>query len=281
MRYCTCIIAGCLALISMLGCLAVSTPSQAGETIRIGGTGSVLAAMRILGSELRKVEPDTQVEVLASLGTPGGIEALAEGVIDVGLAGRRLKPAETAKGVSEAACMTTALVFAANHPDQGYGIRSADLPALFRDPRPVWPDGTPLKIILRARSGSEYPYLIKAVPGMAAALDEAHQRRGIPVGATDQENADIAQRTEGALAMVSLIQVRAEKLSLRPLPLDGVVPSTNTLADGTYPFPFRICLLLPAQPSAAGRRFVSYVMSREGRDMLLSLGAVEEPKVSP
>jgi phosphate transport system substrate-binding protein len=85
MRYCTCIIAGCLALISMLGCLAVSTPSQAGETIRIGGTGSVLAAMRILGSELRKVEPDTQVEVLASLGTSGGVEALAEGVSMSGL----------------------------------------------------------------------------------------------------------------------------------------------------------------------------------------------------
>jgi phosphate transport system substrate-binding protein len=119
MRYCTCITAGPLALISMLGCLAVSTPSQAGETIRIGGTGSVLAAMRILGNELRKVEPDTQIEVLASLGTSGGIEALAEGVIDVGLAARRLKPDEIAKGVSEAACMTTALVFAANHPDQG------------------------------------------------------------------------------------------------------------------------------------------------------------------
>ena len=75
--------------------------------------------------------------------------------------------------------------------------------------------------------------------------------------------------------------MRAEKLALRPLPLDGVVPSTDTVADGSYPFPFRICLLLPAQPSAAGQRFVSFVMSPEGRDMLLSLGAVEEPKVSP
>jgi phosphate transport system substrate-binding protein len=270
MRYCTRDISGRLALVLMLGCLAVSTPSQAGEMIRIGGTGSALAAMRILGSEHQKVEPDTEVEVLASLGTLGRIEALAEGAIDVGLAARRLKPEETAKGVREAACMITALVFAANHPDQGYAIRSADLPALFRDARPLWPDGTLLKIILRARTGSEYPYLIKAVPGMTAALDEAHQRRGIPVGATDQENADIAQRTEGALAMTSLIQLRAEKLSLRPVPLDGVTPSTDTVADGTYPFPFRICLLLPAQPSPAGQRFVSYVMSREGSDKLRS-----------
>ena len=127
------------------------------------------------------------MEVLASLGTLGVSRRLAEGTIDIGLSGRGLKPEEIAKGVREAACMTTALVFAANHPDQGYGIRSAELPALFRDPRPTWGDGKPLKLILRARSGSEYPYLIKVVPGMNAALDEAHQRRGIPMGATDRE----------------------------------------------------------------------------------------------
>jgi phosphate transport system substrate-binding protein len=274
-------IAGVLSFASLLGCLTAAMPCQAGETIRIGGTGSVLAAMRILGAELQKREPETSVEVLASLGTLGGIEALAEGAIDVGLAARGLKPEEVAKGVREAACMTTALVFAANHQGQDYGIRSAELPTLFRNPRPTWPDGTPLKLILRARSGSEYPYLTKVVPGMGAALDEAHQRRGIPVGATDQENADITLRTEGALGITSLIQMRAERLALRPLPLDGVEPSVETVADGSYPFPFRICLLLPAQPSAAGQRFVSFVASREGRETLHSLGAVEATKANP
>jgi phosphate transport system substrate-binding protein len=275
------VLAGIVSFVSLLGCLAASKPSQAGETIRIGGTGSALAAMRILGEELQKRDSGIDVEVIASLGTLGGIEALAEGAIDIGLAARGLKPEELAKGVREAACMTTALIFAANRQDQGYGIRTAELPALFQDPRPTWADGTPLKLILRARSGSEYPYLIKAVPGMSAALDEAHRRRGIPLGATDQENADLALRTAGSLAITSLIQLRAERLALRPLPLDGVDPTAETLADGSYPFPFRICLLLPVRPSAAGQRFVSFVTSPEGRDMLLSLGAVEEPKVNP
>jgi len=274
-------IAGILSSVSLIGCLTVSTPSQAGETIRIGGTGSGLAAMRMLGAEFTKRNPGTEVEVMASLGTLGGIEALGEGAIDVGLAARGLKPDESAKGVREATCMTTALVFAANHDGQGAVIRSAELPALFRDPRPTWPDGTPLKLILRARTGSEYPYLIKVLPAMGAALDEAHQRRGVPMGATDQENADLAQRTAGSLAMTTLLQIRAEKLGLRMLPLDGVEPSTETVADGSYPFPFRICLLLPVQPSAIGQQFVSFFESREGRDMLHRLGAVEEKKVNP
>lgn len=279
MRYDRCILAGVLPLVSLLGCLAVSNPAHADETIRIGGTGAALGAMRVLGAEIQKQAPDILIEVLASLGSTGGIEALAEGAIDVGLVARKLKPEEEAKGVREAACVTTALVFAANHQAHGYGIRRDELPALFRDPHPVWPDGTPLKIILRARSGSEYPFLIKSIPGMADALDEAHQRRGVPIGATDQENADLAQRTGGSLAMTSLMQIRAEKLNLHPLLLDGVEASPQTVADGSYPLPFRICLLLPAQPSAAAQRFVAFVASPDGREVLLSLGAVEDAKV--
>lgn len=278
MRYDRHLPAAVLPLVSLLACLAVPNPAHAGETIRIGGTGAALGAMRVLGAEIQKQAPDTRVEVLASLGSTGGIEALAEGVIDVALAARKLKPEEQAKGVREAVCVTTALVFAANHQAHGYGIRRDELPALFRDPNPVWPDGTPLKIILRARSGSEYPFLIKAIPGMADALDEAHRRRGVPVGATDQENADLAQRTDGSLAMTSLMQIRAEKLKLHPLMLDGVEASPQTVADGSYPFPFRICLLLSAQPSAAAQRFVAFVASPDGREVLLSLGAVEDAK---
>jgi phosphate transport system substrate-binding protein len=230
------------------------------------------------------------VQVMASLGTSGGIEALAERVIDIALAAHALTPEEAAKGIREATCMTTALVFVANHQDpspQGFrhkdhdhqeseDLRRTDLPALFRDPNPTWADGTPLKLILRSRSDASYSYLAKAVPGMDVALDEMHQRRGIPVTATDQENVDVALRTKGSLAMTSLLQLRAEGLSLRPLPLDGVEPAAETVADRSYPFPFRICLLLPAQPSAAGQQFVSFVASPEGRNTLRKLGAVEE-----
>ena len=75
--------------------------------------------MRILGAEFQKVKSWDRGGGAGQPGHSGGIEALGEGVIDVGLAGRGLKPDEIAKGVREAACMTTALVFAANHDDQG------------------------------------------------------------------------------------------------------------------------------------------------------------------
>ena len=84
------------------------------------------------------------------MGTPGGIKALAEGVIDVAVVARALKPDEKAKGVAEAACITTALVFASSHKAAS-GITKAQLAGLYADANPKWPDGTALNIRLASQ----------------------------------------------------------------------------------------------------------------------------------
>lgn len=261
-----------LASASIVASVLLPVASSA-ETLRIGGTGMALAAMRSIGDSLTAADPGLRVEVLPSLGTPGGIRALLARDIDIAIAGRPLTPDERAKGVAEAACLTTALVFASSH-GAASGITKASLPGLYADPMPSWPDGTPLKVILRSRAGSENPYLIEVVPGMAAALDAAYKRRGMPVGATDQENADLATRTAGSFAVMTLLQIHAERLGLRPLSFDGIAPNADTLASKTYPLPLRVCLVLPAAPSPAAARFVAHVNAPAGTAALRSLGAV-------
>ena len=192
---------------------AAVQPAVAESTIRIGGTGIALAAMREIGTSLTAVEPGIAVDVLPSMGTPGGIKALAEGAIDIAVTARPLKPDERARGVSEAACMTTALVFASSHKD-ATGITRAQLPALYADASPKWPDGAPLKVILRSRSGSENPYLAAAVPNMGAAFEAAFKRPGVPVGSTDQDNAKLATEISGSFAVMTLLQIRGERLGL-------------------------------------------------------------------
>ena len=85
------------------------------NTVRIGGTGIALAALREVATSLRTIEPGIEVDVLPSMGTPGGIKALAEGAIDIAVVARPLKPEEKQKGIGETACMTTALVFVSSH----------------------------------------------------------------------------------------------------------------------------------------------------------------------
>jgi len=242
------------------------------QIVRVGGTGIALAAMHEVGASLTAAEPAIRVEVLPSMGTPGGIKALAEGAIDVAIVARPLKPDEKAKGVAEAACVTTALVFASSHKAAS-GITKAQLPGLYADASPKWPDGTALKVILRSRAGSENPYLIAAIPEMGPALEAAYKRPGMPAGSTDQDNAKLAMQIPGSLAVMTLLQLRAERLDLQALDLDGVTASAATIANGTYPFPIRICALLPSEPTPAAARFVAHLRSAAGRSIVESLGA--------
>lgn len=259
--------AACAAL-----AMVMVMPTQATEVVRIGGTGAGLAYMQQVGDRIAVAQPEIRAEVLPSLGTPGGIKALAAREIEIAIAARDLKPEETAQGIREAACMTTALIFATSHPNPS-GVTRAQLPELFANPSPAWPDGRPLKVILRSRAGSENPYLIAAVPGMESALAAAYKRPGMPIGSTDQENVEIAERTAGSFAITTLLQILAERLRLRAVPLDGIAPSAQTLSDRTYPLPLRLCLLLSASPSAGATRIIDFVRSAEGQALTRAVGA--------
>ena len=112
------------------------------------------------------------------------------------------------------------------------------------------------------------------MPGFATAYQAAQQRKGIPIAATDQDNADLALRTAGSLSFMTLLQLRAEQLPLKPLALDGVAPSIETIADKTYPLSLRVCFLLSASPPPAATRLVAYVKSTEGQSLLRSFGSM-------
>lgn len=263
-------------LCGFLLCAPLQAARADDNVIRLGGTGMALAAMQQLGASLTAAEPSIRVEMLPSLGTPGGLRALSEGAIDLAVAGRSLKPEEKAKGLTEAGCLTTALVFVSSHPAPG-GLRTADLPRIYADPSPVWPDGQPLKLLMRSRAGVENAYLTAAVPAMAAAIEKAFTHSGVPVATTDQENADLALRTAGSFTVMTLLQMRAERLDLRVLPLDGVAASTETLANGSYPFSVRVCIVLPDRAKPAATKFAAQFQSASGHALIRSLDATPSP----
>ena len=66
--------------------------------LRIGGTGMALAAMRQIGDAFTAAQPQTTVTVLPSLGTGGGLAAVAAGAIDVAVAARATERRGTCQG---------------------------------------------------------------------------------------------------------------------------------------------------------------------------------------
>lgn len=247
--------------------------AQSQSTVRVGGTGMALAAMRQVGENLTSIDRSVTIEVLPSLGTPGGLRALDDRAIDVAVIGRPLTDNERVGGFSQVMCLATPLLFATSHPSPP-GIARADVPGFYSRPNPTWPDGTPLKILLRSRAGSENGYLVAAIPGMADALENAYKTPGVPVATTDQENAELALRIDGSFAIMTLLQIRGERLRLQMMPLDGVAPTLDNVSARTYPLVVRVCVVVPASPTSGAAKFVEYLSSGPGLALMRSLGAV-------
>lgn len=267
---------GLVSLVVLCALASLSTAARAKDVVRIGGTGMGLRAMERLGEQLSGSGADVAVRMLPSLGSSGGINALLRSAIEIALTARPITPAEQDKGLAQAACMTTALVFAtpkAASPGMDDAITSAQLPALYADPRPLWPDLTPMKIILRSPAGSEVPYLIGKIPAMAAAFDLAYKRAGMPIGMTDQQNINLATQIQGSLAITTLLQIRAENIALRPLRFDGVDPAAVVPGDSRYALPLQMCLLVMEKPAGGVAKFVAHMKTPKGMALLRSFGA--------
>jgi phosphate transport system substrate-binding protein len=250
----------------------VSSACAHAELLRTGGTGSALETMRRLGAAFSKIEPDTRIEVIEGLGSSGGIAAVAASAIDFAISGRPLGATDnqTLKGSIIA---RTPFCLASSHPTPG-NVRSVDIAGLIGSANSVWTDGTPVRLILRPRSESDTQLLAGYFPEAAAALEKARQRSEIPVAATDQDNAKLAENLAGSLIAISLAQMQTETPRLMLLSIDGAQPTLENLESGKYPYSKNLHLIVPTKAKPALDRFIAFVRSPEGRDVLRANGSL-------
>jgi phosphate transport system substrate-binding protein len=245
-----------LALLAAIG-------SARAEPIKVGGSGAATKLLSVLSANLDEKRDQVALEVIPSLGSSGGLRALAEGALDVAVSGRPLTGEEAKLGMRVAVTMQTPFALVTSHAEPN-GLKSDQLADIYRAPRAEWADGSPLRVILRPKSDSDTPLLGWLFPGMASAMDAARKRHDVTVAATDQDNAEAAERIPGSLAGASLAQIKTEQRRLRLIAVNGVTPSLTTLETGAYPFGKLIHVVLPATNNAMADRFVAFLRSPAG-----------------
>ncbi|MCB1907548.1 MAG: substrate-binding domain-containing protein [Rhodocyclaceae bacterium] len=252
--------------------LAGQVIAQAGEAIRIGGTGSALGTMKLLGEAfVRQHREVGTVTILPSLGSPGGLSALDAGVADVAVTSRPLRERERRpyQRVIEYGRSPFALV--TNRTDIAE-LTMRQVADMLSGRTTHWPDGQLVRIVLRPESDGDSRYLADMAPEIAAALELAHQRPGMIVAPTDQDAADQAERQPGSLATNTVALLRSEGRRLHTIALDGAHPTARALADGSYRFykPFFMVIRNDAPPGVAA--FAEFVQGDEARSILEANG---------
>jgi phosphate transport system substrate-binding protein len=245
--------------------------SGAGE-IRIAGTGSALGTMKLIANAYNQSHPQAKAHVLESVGSSGGIRAVAKGSIEIGLSSRELTEEEARQELRSIEYARSPTVFAVRTKNKVTAITVKEVLAIYSGKLTHWPDGTLIRPVLRQPGEDNTKQILTLSPEMASSLSLAEKRQGLPFAVTDQDTADKIESIPGSIGVTTLGIILSENRTLRPLILDGVRPTPENANTGRYPMVKRLYLVLPKNPSPETTLFVNFLNSKNGRDILKRTG---------
>ena len=261
----------CLA--AMIVCLIVG-PAFAGEQtiLVVGGTGSGLGVLKVLGQHYSTLYPEMTIKVLPSLGSAGGIRALQAGAIDLAIASRSLNEQEK-ENLQELPLGSSPLVFAV-HPDTPlYDITFSMAADIYSGAVTTWRDGSQIRRILRPESDADWLLMRNVSDEMEKALDIAQKNQGLYLAVTDTDAASYLENVSGSFGPTTLALVLAEKRKVRLLSLAGQQPA-EIGADAGYPMHKTFRLLIRSDSRPVIQAFTAFIASPEGKKILAELGIV-------
>lgn len=243
----------------------------AAQTVRVGGTGSGLGTARVMADTFTKGAQQITLTIVPNLGSSGALRALQAGAIDAAIIARPLRPAETANGLVGYEYGRSPFVFVSSKPDVK-NLTAATIADVLSGRATRWPDGQPVRFVLRPQSDGDSALLASFSPEIESALKLAHTRPGMVLAPTDQEAADEAERLPGSLAANTLALVLSKRRKLNVIPFSGVAPSVKTLASGAYPYYKSLVIVTRGAPEGAVLKLIEFYQSPKGRAILEANG---------
>ena len=251
--------------------LFVPATGQA-ASLKIGGTGAALATMRILGNAFSRIHPDVTVEIPNSLGSEGGIQAVLQGAVDIGLSARPLKDREREAGARGIPYAKTPFILFTGRRAAEIDLTRAQVVEIYAGGGPTWPDGNPIRVVIRPERESDMEMLKVHFPGIEGALKVARTRRGTPMAYSDQDAMDLVEGAPGSMTTGTLTAIIGERRPLKAISIDGIVPTVENLENGSYTLAKTLWFVIGPEPSEMVMNFIRFVNSAEGAALLRDTG---------
>jgi phosphate transport system substrate-binding protein len=264
--------------LALLACLTligpVSSPAVATE-LSIPGAGPPTQLLRALAAEFNRRSGSRRIEVPATVGMSGALEAAR---VPGGLARapRRLTEEERRSGLRQIVIAREAIVFATGADVTVTDVSRAQLAAIFSGRVADWAavggKPGPIRVFYRHDSADSLNIIRSQLPEFAR-LEFSPNGRLLNL---DREMIEQLERFGWGVGWGSAGNVRAAK-GLRVLALDGVTPGAESLRSGRYPLSYELVLIHRDPLTGTAAAFVEFLASREGRGAIEAFGAIPAP----
>lgn len=258
-----------LAIVLLMSLLVACGPSDAGG-LTVTGSTSVTPFAEHLAEEYQKQHPGVAINI-QGLGSSAGIRAALDGVAEIGMSSRELKPEEIEQ-LDELVIARDALAIVVHPSNPITNLSTAQIQDIFTGSVRSWDavggPAQPITLVSReAGSGTFGAFeelVMKGKPITQLALRQGSN------GAIRQ----IVAEDPNAIGYISLGIVDP---TVKALAIDDVAPSVEHVEAGTYTLvrPFLFVWLKGRQLSPLAQGYVDYVMSPEGQAELVESGLVK------
>ena len=250
--------------------------AHAKDTISVVGSNSVTPLMEVLGETYSQSQP-VVVEVQGP-GSSAGIRSAHNGSSDLGMSSRNLKSSEQASNIQEVVIARDGIAVVVNNKNSVSQLTKEQVAQIYKGELTNWKQvggaDTPIVVATRdTASGTRGAFedimkLKKKINGQK--VSAISQRAQVSSG--NGQLKTIVANNPFAIGYISLGSVDN---SIKPLAIDGQLPSVNAIKAGQYAVqrPFLV-IYKNGRPSKSALAFLDWIQTPDAQKIVASKGYV-------
>ncbi len=264
-----------LSLVMAVSLLTVAASAEKlSGTVATNGSTSMEKVIGILSEQFME-DNDKVTITYDATGSGTGIEAVATGTCDIGLASRNLKDAEVEKGLAATTLALDGIAIIVNENCPVDDLTVEQIAAIFTGEVTSWADfggkGDIACIGREAGSGTRDGF--ESITGTTdkCVLAQELTSTGAVIAAV--------KSSENAIGYASYAAVEGQE-GIKVLTVEGVECTAENIVDGSYVIqrPFNLVTLAEGELSEAAQAFFDYMLSEDAAELITMAGAVPAPQ---
>ncbi len=256
-------------ILSIAMVFAFSACGKSENTVVTDGSTSMEKVIGALGESFENENSDISFTYNPT-GSGAGIKAVTEGTCDIGLSSRYLKDEEKANGLSETVLAYDGIAIIVNPENPVSDLSLETLAKIFTGEIKNWSeiggnDGEIVLIGREAASGTRDGF--ESIVGVEEICKYRNELTS---------TGDVITTVAGNPGAIGYASLASLKDSVKAVAVNGVVPSEETIKDGSYSVqrPFVLVTKTDSSLSEAAQSFFDYALSEDAYEIIYAMGVV-------
>lgn len=237
--------------------------------INIAGSTTVQPLAEVLAEAFTAMYPDVRVAVQGG-GSSTGVKSAGEGTVDIGTASREIKEGELTEfpNLTIFVIARDGIAIIANSDVTVEDLTKDQIRDVFAGNITNWSKlgGADAEIVVVAREEGS---------GTRAAFEEMVMGEDVLITANavlQPSNGAVRSTVASTPNSVGFLSFGYLDDTIKTIAVDGVAPSEETAADGTYPIVRPLNMLTNGEPSELAQAYLDFIMSADGQTIVADEG---------